>query len=205
MIGLNSTPGAPANVSLLGHAIALPAVFVNFFVAFCYFQILHTGLNGLLVGEFARTAASIRYGQKGAMASRISYDIDSSWAMSVTPFFGFLNSGKLHLAFSTLGAFSIFFPLGLVVLALAVDVVQVSVQGLLVEGIFSLSGVMSFSSIMLVVFSTLFAICFFIPFYFSRNADFVRWNFLFPLLYRNCNRSPTVDRWVKENEAKAKR
>jgi hypothetical protein len=102
MIGVNSHPGAPANVSLLGHANALPAVFVNFFVAFCYFQILRTGLNGLLVGEFARTAASISCGQKSTMTSRISYDIDSSWAMSVTPFFGFLNSGKLRLAFSTL-------------------------------------------------------------------------------------------------------
>jgi hypothetical protein len=90
------------------------------------------------------------------------------------------------------------------VLALAVDVVQVSIQQLLVEGIFSLSGVMSLSSILLVVFSTIFSICFFVPFYVSRNVDFVRWNFLFPLLRRNSNYSPTVDHWLKENEVKAK-
>ena len=201
MIGLNSPANGPASVTVLGHIITLPLGFLNFFIAFCYFGILHIVISALFMGEFARIAAIKRFNQKNAMPARISHDINGVWSMAITPFYGFLNSGRLHSVFSVLGMVSIFLPFVLVLLALAAEVLYASVIELSTFGPFSVLGIMSVSSVLLVLFSTIFSLCVFFPFYFKRNVDFVRWNFLFPLLYRGAIFSPRVEGWMSSAPA----
>jgi hypothetical protein len=196
MIGMKTEPSGSANVSVFGHVLTLPMIFVNFFISFCYFQVLQSGINGLIVGEFARTASIARHSQKGSMASRISYDIDGSWSMLITPFYGFLNSGRLHLTFSAIAAVCIFLPFVLVLGTLGADVIYMSSVEILNTGVLSVSGIISISTILLVLFSTLLAASLFYPFYFKKNSDFVRWNFLYPLLYRGVGVSSSVERWL---------
>lgn len=190
-------PTLSVTISLID--LTIPASFVSFFVATLLLGAGISLVSYFVLNEFARVATTYLFKFDSAWTLSLLNDSSNAWALSWAQQFRFLSSSRPHKILGTASALILLVPVVLTGSLVYWTVFSIGIGTVQREGWTSLGSFLSLISFMIVLFPPINAYLIFVPFTFTKNAQYIRWLFLARMHRKHFNGQwpLRVDEWIK--------
>ena len=186
-------------LSLFTLSLTIPVIYVSFAISAITFGAITSFLSYMHLNDFLSLAVRKHYRFENSVAFVAPLDGSSAWSIASMLQFRFFKSDFAHKSMGFMTLFAILLPMIIALLFVDAVVLAISLSTIANEYRSLLKVVIAFFSILLVCYPWIFIILLMVPFSFSNNLQFVRWNFLYARVYRkNAMFHPQMNRWLNK-------
>jgi hypothetical protein len=178
--------------------VTIPVAYVNFVVAALIFGTVVHVINYLTLNEFVRIASNKLFKFDAPWVLTALQDGGNVWSIGTISQFRFFKSSPSHNRIGKAISLLTNIPFLAMIIAAYWIVLSVGVRVIHNDGILSSSSAFTFIAWLLIGYPLAYIIIFLIPFSFSRNTRFVRWNFLTKMYRRVGLWPPRVNAWLAD-------
>lgn len=153
--------------------------------------------NYFTMNDFIRIASNRLFKHDASWAITILEDGSNAWSIDLVRQYRFMSSGLAHSIFGISSFFFIVIPfLGLYFFTyyILIDVGSGVVRA---EGWRSMNSLLTYAGWSFAAYPILHTILMLLPFSFTKNVDYIRWNFLYPIHKRYNSFPIELDKWLK--------
>ncbi len=171
-----------AKITMFSLDVEIPKAFIAFGTSFSLLMLLLISLSYLQAEEYLRLSLEKYFYVDEPHSLSPIYDGLSSWSQMITPEFRFYKSSKSHKNLAWLAVTSIAVTLAAFYGLSLLTVFKASAYSVMYDTS-SFNIALSLLSICLLFAQLIYLIAMFFPYRFTKNKDFIRWNFLVIRVY----------------------
>jgi hypothetical protein len=195
----NAKTNSTVALQLLSMNLQIPVVYVVFAIAFQMMTSMTAIISYFHINEFLRLAVNKYYAFENNAALVVPFDSSNTWSMPVLLQFRFLKSSNFHKTLIGFSLFGVLLPTFVVLVFIHGTIISNSLTVIATEYYSALNIVLAFTSIFLVAYPILYTILIVVPFKFTKNVTFTRWNFLSGKVHRRqMTNHPRLHGWLKD-------
>jgi hypothetical protein len=180
--------------------LTIPAAYVVFVVAVSLFGAVGNAVSYLMINDFVRVAANKLFKFDSPWALTALQDGAAIWSNTVINQFRFFESSKAHVILGKAVLWLVNVPVLAIICMIYWIEVSTFIKVLRQDGPLSFNSAFVTVALLLLVWSLVYPILLQIPFSFTKNTRFIRWNFLTPIYRRMGLWHPRTPYWIKTTQ-----
>ena len=153
------------------------------------------------LNEFERLTSKKLFRYVNSTAIALVYDGSNAWNLGSNLQFRFLKSATVHRWLGGIIVLFLLLPIFLLVGFVCSQVVSHAWIAICDTAGPVFGGTLGAISLLILCYPIAWIIAQFVPFKFTKNLSFIRWNFLAPIYRRKGMWPPLVDNWIKNTPA----
>lgn len=186
--------------SIWSMQLSIPIIYIAFVISLVLFGAIVSAFSYIYINEFVRLAANKMFRFDNSSALALFYEGDAAWSIGSLIQFRFLKSSRAHTAFGLITLVFILVPLGIVIFFIYVRTYGIILNSLVDPSGVAFDRVLSVVAALLLLHPPAWIILQWIPFSFSKNISFIRWNFLFRIYRMNGEQFLRTTSWLKDKQ-----
>jgi hypothetical protein len=195
----NKQTGSDVSIDIFSLSVTVPVIYVSFATTFMNLSAIVCFLSYMHLNEFLRLAAIRYYKFENSSAMAVLFDGVSAWSLVTVLQFRFFESNLMHKLIILATLLAIAVPVLAVVIYIYLVMIDVSMAGLALEYNSPFGFGLSVISLLLLAYPIVLVVALFMPYKFTKNDRYTRWNFLSARLYRRLGVDhPQLKNWLGE-------
>lgn len=171
------------NVFLIDISVA--SAYVNIFLSYLAMGSFTSFKNYFTLNEFIQIASNRLFKHNSSWVITILEDGSNAWSIDLVRQYRFLSSGSAHSVLSIFAFLLIFLPFLGIYIFIYYMLIEVGISAINSAGWMSLDALFTYAGWSFAFYPILHTVLTAIPFSFTKNTDYIRWNFLYPIHKRD--------------------
>ena len=187
--------------SVFSQDFVSPASYLLFVLGFCYFglilEIINYGFLDVFVGVLAKKA----FGLNSSAGLNSLYNARSIWSVILNMQYRFLKSGTAHLLTAATSMVFLVLPILIVLLFAEFEIIKLVLATWASVSVGGFEEMILVVTIAVTVFPWIWIVLHFVPFKFTKNFMYIRWDFLLKLHRSAGVAARGIPRWLKDKRS----
>ena len=184
--------------SVFSQDFVSPASYLLFVHGFCYLGLILEFINYSFLEVFVGVHAKRAFGLNSSAGLNSLYNARSIWSVILNIQYRFFKSGTAHLVTAVTSLVFLTLPILIALLFVGFEIIKLVLTTWASVLVGRFEEMILVVTIACTVFPWIWIALYFIPFKFTKNFMYIRWDFLFKLRRSAGITAPGIPRWLKD-------
>ena len=187
--------------SVFSQDFVSPASYLLFVLGFCYLGMILEIINYGFLNMFVDVLAKRAFGLNSGAGLNSLYNARSVWSVVLNMQYRFLKSGTVHLLTAVTSMFFLLLPIQIALLFVGFEITKLVLVTWVSASIGGFEKMILLVTMTNTLFPWIWIALLFVPFKFTKNFMYIRWDFLLNLHRSAGDSAPGIPRWLKDKRS----